>query len=117
MASHEHAMVVFLEVAFEILQLFIELSFWLNDTSLTFGIDMSFMEIHLFLLHELSDDKERASGRFGLTVYKDVVFFDHGSDVRVDVIKMGVYAIRVIILKINPLAVLDFIRTQQILDL
>jgi hypothetical protein len=61
-AFHEHPVMVFLEVTFEVLQFFIQFWLGLGNSSLVFRVDMGFVKVHLFLFHEFSNDHEGAPG-------------------------------------------------------
>lgn len=89
---------------------------WLHDVASGLGVDLNIMVVFTMLLHEGSDDEGGVAGHVGLDVQEDVVLWEHVLDVGLGGIKMGEDVGLIKILQVNPLAVLDLVFPQFLLD-
>jgi hypothetical protein len=79
----------------------------LHYFSLIFGVDAGIVVVHPVLLHQEGDDEGGTSGHAHLAVDQHVVVLEHGLDVSMGLVEVGVDAFVLIVLQVYPLAVLN----------
>lgn len=97
---------MFFEVGFEFQQISFKSLVGLYYFSFILGVNAGVVIVHAVLLHEKGDDKGRAPGHSHLAMDDDIMVLKHGLDISMGLIKVRIYALILVVLQVNPFAVL-----------